>query len=316
MAQEKPYFSFDAYLKQIFGQKVQKIPLDAGSSCPNRDGTLGTGGCSFCNASGAGSGLSASMTLAEQWDHWRRKYAVSDRLKHTTLFLAYIQSFTNTYGPAERIRRMIGELAQFSGLAGLCIGTRPDCVDGEKLAILADTPWKENWIEFGVQSMNDATLKRINRRHDAACSVQAIQDAHDAGLKVCAHLMAGLPGESPEDFLETVKSVCRLPIDGVKLHGLYVCEGSAIADDWLAKRYAPMGMETYAETIAEALTMIPPRIIIHRLTADPGRDELLAPSWASEKGTVVRRIEELLFHDGKCQGSALPHAGSATSAVP
>ncbi len=306
MTCEKPYLSFDAHLKQVFGQKVQKIPLDAGSSCPNRDGTLGTGGCVFCNAAGSGSGLFASMELHEQWRYWQDKFARSDRLKNTRLFLAYIQSFTNTYGPAERLRRIVSALNPLPGLAGLCIGTRPDCVDGEKLHILASAPWEETWIEFGVQSMNDATLRRINRGHDAACSAKAIEAAHEAGLKICVHLMAGLPGESPADFLETVKAVNALPIDGVKLHGLYVCRGSAISEDWAKGKYTPMTMEDYAETAAEALTLLRPDVIIHRLTGDPDRNELLAPDWASQKGSVVRRIEEILFHSGKRQGSDLP----------
>ena len=306
MATPPLYTTLDAHLKQIFGQKVQKIPLDAGSDCPNRDGTLGRGGCVFCNAAGSGSGLSGSLSLAEQWRYWRKKFSESDRLKNTKLFLAYIQSFTNTYGPARRLRDMIGELVDLPGIAGLSIGTRPDCVDEEKLAILAAAPWQETWIEFGVQSMNDATLLRINRGHDSVCSRRAITMAHDAGIKVCVHLMAGLPGETPTDFIETVRSVCRLPIEGIKLHGLYVCRGSLLEKDWAAGLYSPMAPETYIDTIAEAITLIPTHIILHRLTADPGKGELLAPEWASRKGDIVHGIEEALRLTGRRQGSALP----------
>ena len=165
--------TFTAHLRQRFGQRVQKIPLDAGASCPNRDGTLSRAGCTFCNAIGSGSGLGlAGMNLPAQWEHWREHFRKSNR---ASLFLAYLQSFSNTYGPASRLAAMLEIFRTLPDLAGVSVGTRPDCLDPEKMAILGAAPWKEKWLELGVQTLNDATLRRINRGHDAAASARAIE---------------------------------------------------------------------------------------------------------------------------------------------
>lgn len=297
------YHSFDAWLKDLHGAKVQKIPLDANSGCPNRDGTISTGGCSFCNAQGSGSGLmNQGLGFTEQWQFWREQFAKSDRLKNTHLFLAYMQSFSNTYGSAKRLRLITNELQILKNIVGLAIGTRPDCVDEEKLEILSKLPWDNTWLEFGVQSMDDNTLKRISRGHDAECSKNAIIKAHEYGLKVCVHLMAGLPGESDADFLETVKKVCELPISGIKLHGLYVCKNTQLEQEFLNNTYVPMEKEVYIDLIVKALTIIPSHIVIHRISADPGREELIAPEWASQKGYIVNKIDEIFQLEGIWQG--------------
>ena len=189
--------TFTVHLRQRFGQRVQKIPLDAGASCPNRDGTLSRAGCTFCNAIGSGSGLGlAGMNLPAQWEHWREHFRKSNR---ASLFLAYLQSFSNTYGPASRLAAMLEIFRTLPDLAGVSVGTRPDCLDPEKMAILGAAPWKEKWLELGVQTLNDATLRRINRGHDAAASAKAIELAEKTDVQVCAHLMLGLPGETPDD---------------------------------------------------------------------------------------------------------------------
>lgn len=297
------YHSFDAWLKSIHGKKVQKIPLDANAGCPNRDGTIAHTGCSFCNAQGSGSGLmNKGLNLREQWQFWLEKYANSVRHKNTQAFLAYMQSFSNTYGSAQRLENITNELIDLPNIAGLAIGTRPDCVDAEKIEILSRLPWNNTWIEYGVQSMHDRTLKRIYRGHSVQSSIDAIHLAHDYGLKVCVHLMAGLPGESREDFLETVQKVCTLPIDGIKMHGLYVCKGTPIAKDYAEGQYTPLLRDPYMDMIVEALCYIPSSIIIHRLTADPGSDELIAPEWVREKGSVILGIEEILYHQSLWQG--------------
>ena len=154
------YRTLDSWLRSRHGQKVQKIPLDAGSGCPNRDGTLGTGGCSFCNAEGSGSGR-AHESFDEQWDYWRGRLAKLPRTKNVKLFLGYIQSFTNTYGPASRLAALLRELEGLPDLIGACVGTRPDCVDEEKMALMAAVPWPEFWLEFGVQSCKDADRKSV-----------------------------------------------------------------------------------------------------------------------------------------------------------
>lgn len=297
------YHTIDAWLRARHGEKVQKIPLDAGSGCPNRDGTLGRGGCVFCNAMGSGSGR-GGRSLADQWNYWRERFAVSDRLKHTRLFLGYLQAFTNTYGPPERLAGLLDQLEELPGLVGACVGTRPDCLDEKKLELLACRTWPELWLELGVQSCHDVTLRRIRRGHDAAASERAIRMAADRGIRVCAHLMAGLPGETGEDFLDTVRWVADLPVAGVKLHGLYVCAGTPLEEDWRAGRYVPQDQEEYVALLAGALRLLPSTVVIHRLTGDPAPGELAAPPWALRKGETIRMLDRLLDARDWWQGQA------------
>ncbi len=288
------------YLRLRFGARVQKVPLDAGFSCPNRDGTLSRGGCVFCNPRGSGSGLGEDgLTLEEQWTVWTGRYA---RTRNAGLFIAYLQSFSNTYGPIDKLRRVLGVLPTLPGIVGAAVGTRPDCVGNERLDMVAALPLPEVWLELGLQSAHDATLARINRGHDAATSERAVRDAAARGLRVCAHLIAGLPGESGDDFLATVDWVSRLPVHGVKFHGLYVCEGTALARQWRAGEYTPLEREAYADLIARALPRLRPEIVIQRLTGDPAGDELLAPDWANDKRATTARIHELLTQRDTWQG--------------
>lgn len=291
MNEFRPYVALNAYLRDRFGERVLKIPLDAGFSCPNRDGTLSHAGCSFCNALGSGSGLlSQGVNLAGQWEYWREQM---NKKRTTRLFLAYLQSFSNTYGPAKRLRSVLRELENLPGRVGLCIGTRPDCLDEEKLDLLAALPG-ETWIDLGLQSCRDTTLKRINRGHDAACFARATTLAAERGLKVCAHLIAGLPGEGPEDFLAGIDFINALPVAGIKMHNLYVCTGSPLADEYRAGRYVPWKLYDYTSTVCAALARLRPGIVIHRLTGDPAPGELLAPNWSGEKTALFTAIHELL----------------------
>ena len=281
--------TFTVHLRQRFGQRVQKIPLDAGASCPNRDGTLSRAGCTFCNAVGSGSGLGlAGMNLPAQWAYWREHFRKSNR---ASLFLAYLQSFSNTYGPASRLAALLGILRGLPDLAGISVGTRPDCLDADKLALLAAAPWKEKWLELGVQTLNDTTLCRINRGHDAAASERAIALAEGTDVQVCAHLMLGLPGEGRDDVLATVRRLNALPVHGVKLHNVYVCRGTTLARAHRAGDYSPLSEEAYIDLAVDVLLALRPDIIIHRVVADPAPGELVAPEWATRKGDLVRYIQ-------------------------
>ena len=295
------YLSLDRHLRAVFGEKVQKITLDAGSTCPNRDGTLSFGGCTFCNAEGSGPGTGLG-SLRAQWDRWRARYAAMPRMKNTRLFLGYIQSFTNTYGPASRLAAMLRELSDLPGLVGACIGTRPDCLDEEKMTLMADCPWQEFWLEIGVQSFNDATLSRINRGQTAKDAENALTLAARFGVKTCVHLMAGLPGESEVDFLTSVRRLASLPASGVKLHNLYVPKGSAIEIDWNRGSLSLLQQEEYATLAAKALTLLPPSVVVHRLCADPAPGELLAPAWASQKRQTLDLIDAALKYNDWTQG--------------
>ncbi|WP_415518470.1 MAG: TIGR01212 family radical SAM protein [Desulfovibrio aminophilus] len=275
-------------LRRVFGRKVWKIPLDAGFSCPNRDGSRSRRGCSFCNERGSGTGLAASgLSLRAQWDLWRDRLAKS---RGADRFLAYLQSFSNTYGPPERLAAVLDELRGLPGLAGICVGTRPDCLDGGKIALLAGLglPWIQ--VDLGLQSADPATLTRINRGHDPTCFARATAAAASAGLLVCGHLMAGLPGEGREAFLAGVDFLNALPVAGIKLHNTLVLKGTELAKDWEAGEYEPPSLEEYAAWVAEAVDRLRPDIVVQRLCADPAPGELLAPAWASDKAGVLAAI--------------------------
>lgn len=296
--QSPPWNSLSAWWRGRFGKRVQKIPLDAefiGATCPNRDGTLSRRGCTFCNASGSGSGLGArGMNIAEQWDFWRAHFKASAR---TELFMAYVQSFSNTYGPAARLAALLDQVRGLPEMVGMAIGTRPDCVDEEKIALLAAMPCEEVWLELGVQTLHDATLHRINRGHDAAASARAIEMGASAGLMVCAHLMVGLPGEDKADFLDSLHRLMELPVQGIKLHNVYVSPNTALARDLAAGTYTPLSRESYIDMAVTALQELAthrPDIIIHRVVADTVPDDLLAPDWVLDKHTTMTAIQKAL----------------------
>lgn len=303
MSQIPRYRTLDRHLRAAFGEKVQKITLDAGSTCPNRDGTIGTSGCTFCNAEGSGPGTGLG-SLREQWDRWRARYAAMPRLRRTRLFLGYIQSFTNTYGPASRLAAMLKELAALPGLVGACIGTRPDCLDEEKMALMADVPWTEFWLDTGVQTLNDATLVRIRRGHDARDAENALLLARRFRVKTCVHLMAGLPGESVDDFLHTVRTLASLPFAGIKIHNLYFPKGTAVDEERRRGIIVPLSREDYALAAARALTLIPSSVVVHRLCADPAPGELAAPDWAADKRATLDLIHAVLSYNDWWQGKA------------
>lgn len=301
------HHSLAAHLRRRFGGRVQKIPLDAGFTCPNRDGVLSRAGCLFCNPRGSGSGLGEQgMTLAQQWEHWQARLSRRYKAKG---FLAYLQSFSNTYGPLEKLARTLEELRPLPGLMGLCLGTRPDCLDREKLQLLADQDLPELWLELGLQSARDETLARINRGHDFACLARAVGLAHRVsretgrdGPRICVHVIAGLPGEHVEDFLYTVSELNALPIHGVKFHTLYVCKGSGLAAQWQRGEFTPLSLEDSVDWLARGLAALRPDLVMHRLTGDPAPGELLAPDWAGRKGATLEALNRVLVGRDLWQG--------------
>lgn len=294
------HYALSTYLRRRFGAPARKVPLDAGLSCPNRDGTLSRDGCLFCNPRGSGSGLFArGLSLRRQWDLWAERLARPGR---SPLLLAYLQSFSNTHGPVERLAGILDEIRALPGLAGLFLGTRPDCLDEARLKLLADLPLAEVHLELGLQSANDETLTRINRGHDAACFATAALAAHKAGLKVAAHVIVGLPGEGRSEFLRTIGFLNDLPVHGVKFHNLYVCRGSGLEGAWRRGECETLALPAFAELLAEALTRLRPDIVVHRLAAEPAEGELLAPDWAADKRRARAAVLELLERRNLWQG--------------
>lgn len=288
------------WFRRRFGRRVQKIPLDAGASCPNRDGTLSRSGCLFCGGTGSGSGLGMrGLSLAEQWERWRSKYVATDPDR---LFMAYLQSFSNTYGPLERLRRVLGEIAALPGCVGLSVGTRPDCVDAAKLAAVAGCGLPEIWLELGLQTCDDAVLERIRRGHTAACSERAVRMAADAGLLVCGHLMAGLPGEDMAAFLRSVRWAVSLPLAGLKIHNVHAPRGTGLAAMHAAGEWLPLARDEYVDWLCEALPLIPSSVVLHRVQSDPEPGAPAIPAWAAEKRGVISDLERALAARGLWQG--------------
>jgi uncharacterized protein len=299
----KPYRDFNSYLRELYGCRVQKISLDAGLTCPNRDGTLGFGGCIYCNARGSGTGASEhNPNISDQI--LAAKSYLGKRYK-ANKFLAYFQSFTNTYAPLSVLRRIYQEALASPDVVGLAIGTRPDCVPDDVLDYLQDLS-KDRLIimEFGLQSANDATLLRIGRGHNVHAFVDAVQRARSRGLFVCAHVILGLPGENHEHMMRTARFLASLDIQAVKIHLLYVIRETALDRCYHRGEYKCLSREEYVDAVGEFLTLLPPYIIIQRLTGDPHREELVAPLWALEKQKNLDAIHRHMLDRGMYQGQA------------
>ncbi|MFP4309328.1 MAG: TIGR01212 family radical SAM protein [Desulfococcaceae bacterium] len=313
------YTAFSAWLRQRFGERVQKIMVDAGLNCPNRDGTLGTGGCIYCNARGSGTGaFDRGVSIRDQVIAGRD--AVLRRYK-ARKYLVYFQSFSNTYAPVDRLRAIYDEAVNaVDGVAGLSIGTRPDCVDGPVLDLLAEYAAKRMvWVEYGLQSTRDATLRKINRGHDFACFRRAVRETRARGLRVCAHVILGLPGEGPTEMSATADALADLGVDGIKLHLLYVVRGTPLEQWYRSGDYRPMEPEAYAEAVCEFLERTPPDVVIQRLTGDPHPEELVAPEWALQKHAarklIFAEMERRDVWQGKALGISRGNGGVMASAI-
>jgi radical SAM protein (TIGR01212 family) len=298
----KRYKAFSEELKRVFGCRVQRISVDAGFNCPNRDGLLDTEGCIYCGGSGSGSyGIRSDLTVAGQVEDgkevMRRKYKAQR-------FIAYFQAYSNTNAPVEQIRGLYTEALSVPDVVGLIIATRPDCLSDEVLDYLQELSRQTYlWLELGLQSIHDRTLTIINRRHDHACSVDAVQRSTCRGLRVCVHIILGLPGESREEMLAGVAELNRLGVAGVKLHLLHVMKGTALAEMYGRGEVQVLDRDDYARLVCDSLELLDPRILIHRLTGDGGHDNLVAPLWSLKKFEILNLIDAELERRGTRQGS-------------
>lgn len=273
------YRDFGSYLKEIFGCRVHKISLDAGFSCPNRDGTLSQKGCIYCNEKGSGTGAWArGIPIAGQIEAAR---GFLEKRYKAKKFLAYFQSFSNTYAPVTRLEQVFEEALAQEKICGLCIGTRPDCVPDKVLSLL-DGLNKKTFLmmEYGLQSACDRTLALINRGHDSRAFEETARKTTALGIRVCAHVILGLPGESRQDMQSTADFLASLGVDAVKIHLLYVIKGSSMEELYKEGGYKPLAMDAYVDLVCDFLERLPQKTVIERLTGDPHPQELAAPSWA------------------------------------
>lgn len=304
MEKKRRYNDYNAYLKALFGERVQKIIVDTHLGCPNRDGTLGRGGCIYCNSRGSGSGLwEKGLSITQQIEQGRK--AMIRRYK-ARKFQAYFQSYTNTYTTCENMKKMFDEALSAEGMVGMAVGTRPDCVDAEKIDVMAG--YLDDylvWVEYGLQSVHDVTLSRINRGHDFNCFAKAVEMTRAAGINVCAHVILGLPGEDRDMMLETARTIGALGVDGVKLHLLYVVRETALERMWKSGAYTCLDQRTYVDLVCDFIALLPRQVVVQRITGDPHPDELVAPDWTLDRNATFKMIQQTLEARDLWQGKAL-----------
>lgn len=296
------YLPFGEYLKIIFGEKVYKVTIDAGFSCPNRDGTFSSDGCIFCDDSGSFSRLySNKLSVTEQLNIGMTK--IKDRY-HAKKFLAYFQAYTNTYKPTEELK-IIYDQVFIDNVVGMSIGTRPDCVDEQKLDLIASYNYDNRFIqvEYGIQTVHDKTLKFINRGHDYSCFEKACQLSKERNLKVCAHVILGLPDETHEDMMQTAKTIANLGISGIKIHMLAVMEGTKIHQMYNNGNISLLTEEEYISTVCDFLEYLPENMSIQRLAGNGKREYRILPKWLGKKLEIVGKIEKEFQKRGTKQGS-------------
>lgn len=301
---KKRYFQYSKHLENFFGCKVYKITLDAGFDCPNRDGTKSSGGCIFCDESGSFSRahsniLSIEKQLKESSNHLR------DRFK-AQKFLAYFQAYTNTYASVERLRQVYDNVFTNKDVVGMSIGTRPDCVDEEKLNLIEEYAKKYYvWIEYGLQSSHNKTLKLINRGHTVEDFTKAIEMTKGRNIKICAHIILGLPDETREDMLETARFIAKSGVDGIKIHLLCALKGTKLADMYENGVFIPMGEEEYVQTVCDFLELLPSNMTIHRIAGNGLKEILIAPKWLDNKFSTLNKIDKELERRDSWQGKLL-----------
>ncbi|MDD7177234.1 MAG: TIGR01212 family radical SAM protein [Lachnospiraceae bacterium] len=299
----KPYYSLNAYLRQTFGEKIYRLSLDGGFSCPNRDGTLGTRGCIFCSAGGSGDfAADRQKTVTEQLTEARQRIAAKTNAKH---FIAYFQAYTNTYADISYLRTVFCEALFPEEVVALSIATRVDCIGDEVLQLLCElreTFRKPIWIELGVQSTYDESLQRVRSGFTYEDCEQAIMRLHDHNLPSIIHLILGLPGESREQMLHSVKQVCALPISGLKLQLLHVLSGTDLATEYEKKPFPVFEMEEYCQFVVTCIEHVPAHIVLHRITGDGPKKLLIAPLWSGDKKRVLNRIHAIFRERNTWQG--------------
>ena len=285
-----------------YGEHVHKVAIDAGFTCPNRDGSIGRGGCTFCNNVSFSPNGRQPNTIAEQMEAGRR---VIRKRTGARKYIAYFQAYTNTYADVQELMRLYDEALKEPDVIGLDIGTRPDCVPDEVLDLLVNYQQQgyEVWLELGLQSAHDKTLKHVNRGHGFAEYEETLLKARQRGLQVCTHLILGLPGEKTQQHIQSLQRVLDLGVDGLKFHPLHVVKGTQLANEWRRGEFEPITRQEYVSDVVELINRTPPDVVFHRLTGTASSEILLAPQWCSQKWSVLNAIAEAL----QAPQPAIPH---------
>jgi len=304
------YYSLNQYLRETFGRKVCKLALSGGFSCPNRDGTCGTRGCSFC---GGGSGDFAEPVLlpsgempevtADEAEYREAVFAAIERAKRRVAakdrggaYIAYFQSFTNTYGPIEKLRKLFTAALLHPEVAALSIGTRPDCLPSETVELLKELNRKKPvWVELGLQTIHEKTALRIRRGYPLPVFDEAMRRLNAAGIYTVVHMILGLPGETPEETVETARYIGRSGVRGIKLQLLHVLRGTDLFREYEKGLFSTLSMEEYISLLYRCVEALPPEICIHRLTGDGAKKDLAAPLWSGDKKRVLNEINQVLI---------------------
>jgi len=293
-----------AFYKSIFGNKVYKISLDAGCTCPNRDGTIGTGGCIFCSNSGSGDFVpSKNLSITKQIEEAKKlvENKIKNQSKNQNQYIAYFQNFTNTYGNISILSEKWNEALSCSQIVGIALGTRPDCLGDEVLQVLSKLANKTFLqIELGFQTSNETSSKYIRRGFSNNVYFDAVKKLKNANPKIhiVTHVIFGLPGETEVDMLKTVKEVVNAKSDGIKITSLYILKNTDLATDYFSKKFEPIKMDEYFSLIEKALKIIPENMVIHRLTGDPPKNLLIEPTWTTDKKRTLNMVNNLLSKIG------------------
>lgn len=284
------YKTFNDHCREKFGCKVYKLSIDAGFSCPNREGVSGTGGCIFCDGSGAFAGRGGSVAL--QLEQAKLKVQAKNP---DGKYMAYFQAFTNTYGPVEHLRKLYLEAIGPGDIVGLAIGTRPDCLGDDVIALLQEiNAIKPVSVELGLQTTVPASVRYIRRGYENSVYFDAVRRLKAAGIEVVTHIILGLPGETAEDAVRTTRDAVEAGTDGVKFHLLHVLQGTDLAEDYAAGKFQCLSLEEYGAWLKACIDILPPHIVVHRITGDGAKKDLIAPLWSGDKKRVLNYLNNLL----------------------
>ncbi|WP_394129697.1 TIGR01212 family radical SAM protein [Shewanella maritima] len=300
--------TFGAVCKQKYGGRIKKLTIDAAFTCPNRDGSLGKGGCTFCNVSSFNEQQGTGQSIEAQL-HQGKQNLLPSAKQSTSKYIAYFQAYTSTYDEYQVLKQKYDQALADANVVGLHIGTRPDCVPDAVLDLLLEYQNQgiDVWLELGLQTANDETLKKINRGHQFSQYEDTVLRARKRGLKVCTHLILGLPGESDVDYQASLKAVLAAGVDGLKIHPLHIVEGSTMAKQWRNQKLQTLTKEAYAASVAKLIRMTPLNIIFHRVTAYAKKPMLLAPDWCAFRWEgLVAIVDQLREHGGQgCEVNVL-----------